>query len=210
MTAKLFATGYFLLCDCHLLRTKSYFFSTLIFLRNQFHTIFKLLVVRLLVFCQKQFCFFVFFNPDVYMFSVPPSGGRSGRHPTPFSVWRSWSLAVASAAPSSAPSTRARSSGSSASPATSPCAWSVPPRCTGTTAAAPRGTSSITTETASESWSRCTWGPVWSVSRSRWRRCNSWKTDRHLANLTLFQIAHLYLPAFFPGRGIPGGFAGTG
>lgn len=115
-------------------------------------------------------------NPDlcsdlkIYSYVCVSSDGRSEQHLTPFRLWRSWRLAVVWSGPSSAPCTQDRSCGFSVSPATCPSAWSVPPRCTATTAAAPHVMSSIAMGTASESWLTCTFGPDSSDWRSHCRR----------------------------------------
>lgn len=102
------------------------------------------------------------------------AGDRSEQRLTPFRPWTSCGLVVVSVALSSAPCTRARSCVSSASRATCPSAWSAPPRCTVTTAAAPPEMSSIAMGTASESWSAPACDLDWTVWRSH---CRRWETS---------------------------------
>ena len=138
------------------------------------------------------------------------AGGRSEQRLTLSRVWTSWSLVVVCPVPSSAPSTPARSCGSSVSPATSLSAWTVPSRCIATTAAVPRMMSSIAMETASESWLPGNCDLSWSVWRSH---CRRWifplRVFIHSVSLQTILGPIIFSSSPSGGR-FPGGFAGTG
>lgn len=135
-------------------------------------------------------------NPDLCsdlkmcLYVCVSSDGRSEQHLTPFRLWRSWRLVVVWSGLSSAPCTRDRSCGFSVSPATCPSAWSVPPRCTATTAAAPHVMLSIAMGTVSESWLTCTFDP----DSSDWRsHCRRWRLPFYWEDIQTFEPVSQYL-----------------